>query len=112
MTIDAILEPVPDADVSIGRCSICKEEFHSSPIGTAKVHERFSGARPRKASRCRPQSQSVAALPAATEPNRLVTLIPFAPDLLSTNTPLLSARCYMELKASSSGETRINFKLK
>lgn len=27
------LEPVPDADISIARCSICKEEFHSSPVG-------------------------------------------------------------------------------
>lgn len=27
------LEPVPDADISIARCSLCKEEFHSSPVG-------------------------------------------------------------------------------
>jgi hypothetical protein len=33
MQTEVYLEPVPDADISIGRCSICKEEFHSSPLG-------------------------------------------------------------------------------
>jgi len=41
MVTGAFLEPVPDADVSIARCSICKEEFHSSPIGPRKCMKDF-----------------------------------------------------------------------
>ena len=33
MPIEVTLERVPDADVSVARCSICKQEFHSSPVG-------------------------------------------------------------------------------
>jgi hypothetical protein len=36
MQEEVFLEPVPDADISIARCSICKEEFHSSPVGPRK----------------------------------------------------------------------------
>jgi hypothetical protein len=36
MPNEVYLEPVPDADISVGRCSICKEEFHSSPVGPRK----------------------------------------------------------------------------
>ncbi len=36
MPTEVYLEPVPDADVSIARCSICKVEFHSSPVGPRK----------------------------------------------------------------------------
>ena len=35
------LERVRDADVSIARCSICKEEFHSSPVGPRKCMSEF-----------------------------------------------------------------------
>jgi len=35
------LEPVPDADVSIARCSECKEGFHSSPVGPRKYMSDF-----------------------------------------------------------------------
>ena len=35
------LEPVPDGDVSIARCSECKEQFHSSPVGPRKCMAAF-----------------------------------------------------------------------
>ena len=35
------LERVPDADVSIARCSICKEEFHCSPGGPRQPMSQF-----------------------------------------------------------------------
>ena len=33
MATEVFLERVPDADVSVARCSICKQEFHYSPVG-------------------------------------------------------------------------------
>ena len=33
MPTEVFLEPVPDADISIAQCSLCKEQFHSSPVG-------------------------------------------------------------------------------
>lgn len=33
MAAQVFLEPVPDADISIARCSICKQQFQSSPVG-------------------------------------------------------------------------------
>jgi len=36
MTMEAFLERVPDADISILQCSICKEQFHTSPVGPRK----------------------------------------------------------------------------
>ncbi len=41
MPQEVFLEPVPDADISIARCSICKEEFHSSPVGPRKCMAEF-----------------------------------------------------------------------
>lgn len=41
MASEVFLERVPDADISIGRCSICKEEFHSSPVGPRKCMSEF-----------------------------------------------------------------------
>lgn len=41
MTTDVFLERVPDGDVSVARCSICKEEFHSSPVGPRKPMSTF-----------------------------------------------------------------------
>jgi hypothetical protein len=41
MEQEVFLEPVPDADISIARCSICKEEFHSSPVGPRKCMTNF-----------------------------------------------------------------------
>jgi hypothetical protein len=38
---EVFLEPVPDADVSIARCSICKEQFHSAPLGPRKPLSSF-----------------------------------------------------------------------
>jgi len=42
MENEVFLDPVPDADISIARCSICKEEFHSSPVGPRKCMSDFS----------------------------------------------------------------------
>lgn len=42
VTTEVFLEPVPDADSSIARCSICKEQFHSSPVGPRKCMKDFS----------------------------------------------------------------------
>jgi hypothetical protein len=42
MEQEVFLERVPDADVSIARCSLCKEEFHSSPVGPRKPMSAFS----------------------------------------------------------------------
>ena len=41
MQTEVFLEPVPGADISIARCSICKEEFHSSPVGPRKQMSDF-----------------------------------------------------------------------
>lgn len=41
MVAEAFLERVPDADISILRCCICKEEFHTSPIGPRKSAKSF-----------------------------------------------------------------------
>jgi len=41
MLTEVYLEPVPDADISIAGCSICKEEFHSSPVGPRKCMSDF-----------------------------------------------------------------------
>ena len=41
MPTEVFLERVPDADISIARCSICKEEFHSSPVGPRKCMSSF-----------------------------------------------------------------------
>ena len=41
MPTDVFLEPVPDADVSIARCSLCKQEFHSSPVGPRMSMAKF-----------------------------------------------------------------------
>ena len=41
MPSEVFLEPVPDADISIARCSICKEEFHSSPVGPRQCMAKF-----------------------------------------------------------------------
>jgi hypothetical protein len=41
MKKEVFLEPVPDADVSIARCSICKEQFHSAPLGPRKPMSSF-----------------------------------------------------------------------
>lgn len=41
MEEEVFLEAVPDADISIARCSICKEEFHSSPLGPRKPMSDF-----------------------------------------------------------------------
>lgn len=41
MERNVYLEPVPDADVSIARCSECKEEFNSSPVGPRRCMSDF-----------------------------------------------------------------------
>jgi hypothetical protein len=41
MQEEVFLEPVPDEDISIARCSICREEFHSSPLGPRKHMSEF-----------------------------------------------------------------------
>ncbi len=41
MPNEAFLERVPDADVSVARCSICKQEFHSSPVGPRRPMSEF-----------------------------------------------------------------------
>jgi hypothetical protein len=41
MEKEVFLEPVADADVSIARCSICKEQFHSAPLGPRKPMSSF-----------------------------------------------------------------------
>jgi hypothetical protein len=41
MAIEAFLERISDKDPSVTRCSICKEEFHTSPIGPRKPVQRF-----------------------------------------------------------------------
>jgi hypothetical protein len=41
MQTEVYLEPVPDADISIARCSICKVEFHSSPVGPRRCMSDF-----------------------------------------------------------------------
>lgn len=41
MMTEVFLEPVPDADISLARCSICKEQFHSSPVGPRKCMKDF-----------------------------------------------------------------------
>ena len=38
---EVFLEPAPDADISVARCSICKEEFHSSPVGPRQCMSNF-----------------------------------------------------------------------
>ena len=35
------LEPVPDGDVSVAQCSICKEQFHSAQIGPRQPMSSF-----------------------------------------------------------------------
>jgi len=42
MAIEAFLERVPDADISILQCSLCKEQFHTSPIGPRKPANSFA----------------------------------------------------------------------
>ena len=41
MAIEAFLERVPDADISILQCSICKEQFHTSLVGPRKPAKDF-----------------------------------------------------------------------
>ena len=41
MEKEVYLEPVPDGDVSIAQCSMCKEQFHSAPIGPRKPMSSF-----------------------------------------------------------------------
>lgn len=41
MPSEVFLERVPDADVSVARCSICKEQFHSSPVGPRRPMSEF-----------------------------------------------------------------------
>jgi len=41
MEKEVFLEAVPDADISIARCSICKEQFHSAPLGLRKPMSSF-----------------------------------------------------------------------
>jgi len=41
MVIEAFLERPSDKDVSVVRCSICKEEFHTSPVGPRKQVTEF-----------------------------------------------------------------------
>jgi hypothetical protein len=41
MATEATLERVPGQDVSFARCSICKEEFHSSPVGPRQPMKDF-----------------------------------------------------------------------
>jgi hypothetical protein len=48
MAIEAFLERVSDVDPSVVRCSICKEQFHTSPIGPRKPVQEF-GEHVRKA---------------------------------------------------------------
>ncbi len=42
MPNEVFLERVPDADVSVARCSICKQEFHSSPVGPRRPMSQFA----------------------------------------------------------------------
>ena len=41
MATEVTLERVPGEDASVARCSICKEEFHSSPVGPRKPMKDF-----------------------------------------------------------------------
>ena len=41
MSQEVFLEPVPDADISVARCSLCKIEFHSSPVGPRRCMSDF-----------------------------------------------------------------------
>jgi type IV secretory pathway TrbF-like protein len=41
MSIEAFLERVPAEDISVLRCSICKEQFHTSPLGPRKPINEF-----------------------------------------------------------------------
>jgi hypothetical protein len=41
MPSEVFLEPVPDGDISIARCSLCKQEFHSSPVGPRQCMANF-----------------------------------------------------------------------
>ena len=41
MATEVFLERVPDADVSVARCSLCKEQFHSSPVGPRRPMSEF-----------------------------------------------------------------------
>jgi len=41
MAMEAFLERVPGADISILQCSICKEQFHTSPVGPRKPAKSF-----------------------------------------------------------------------
>jgi len=42
MAVEAFLERVSDLDPSVVCCSICKEQFHTSPIGPRKPVQQFS----------------------------------------------------------------------
>ncbi len=41
MVMEAFLERLSDVDPSVVRCSICKEQFHTSPIGPRKSAQEF-----------------------------------------------------------------------
>jgi hypothetical protein len=41
MAIEAFLER-PDKDISVFQCSICKEQFHTSPLGPRKYVKEFA----------------------------------------------------------------------
>jgi hypothetical protein len=41
MKIEVFLERPPGEDVSVMRCSICKKEFHTSPVGPREYIEQF-----------------------------------------------------------------------
>ena len=41
MPIDVFLESIPDSDVSVARCSLCKKQFHVSQVGPRKCMTDF-----------------------------------------------------------------------
>ncbi len=41
MPIEVCLESVPGQDSSVARCSLCKEEFHYSPVGPRQCMANF-----------------------------------------------------------------------